>query len=366
MSLSEEQYLHLLALNFVPNIGSVMAKTLISYCGGIKEVFNTPQKELIKIPTIGQKRANDILSSDTLKQAEEELKHISSNGIKMVSYLDDDYPHRLKHYPDAPLILFYKGEVDFNVNRTVAIVGTRKITSYGTIQCEKLVQELIDYNVTIVSGLAYGVDTCAHRKALELNIPTIGVLGNGLANVYPASNRKIAQQMTQNGGLVSELKYYAKPDRENFPMRNRIIAGMSDVVVVIESGASGGSMITAEIANNYNKDVFAIPGKLGDDYSKGCNQLIKIHKAHLLTSAKDIEYIMRWDQSAIPKQLPLIIDLDDDERQVVNILRENGSLGLDKLHYSSEIPLFKLTSILLTLEFKGLLKSLPGKKYILT
>lgn len=365
MSASED-LLYKLALNYIPNIGAVKAKDLVSYCGGIKEVFHTNKRKLMSIPGISDVRANDVLNSEALNKAEQEMKALEGKDIRLISYLDDNYPENLKHYPDSPLLLYCKGNMNLDAPRMVAIVGTRKITPYGIVQCQQLVEQLVQFECTIISGMAYGVDTHAHRNSLEMGIPTIGILGNGLNRVYPAANRKLAERMLETGGLISEFPLDAKPDRENFPMRNRIIAGMADVVIVVESALSGGSMITAEIANNYNKDVFAIPGKLTDEHSAGCNHLIKIHKAHLLTSADDISYIMRWDKQAEPRQLSLMIDLEPEEQEIVNILKANPNVGLDTLHYKTGIALATLTSLLLNLEFKGVLRSLPGKKYILS
>lgn len=362
----DEDALYKLGISYLPGVGGIKARDLISYCGGIKEVFLAKKRKLLSIPGIGEKIAEAITQSDALKLAKEELKKIEGKDVKIISFLDESYPRNLNHYPDAPLILYVKGNIDLNANRKVAIVGTRKVTNYGTIQCEKLVEQLRSYNCTIVSGLAHGVDTIAHRKAVEIGMPTIGVLGNGLKSIYPSTNHELARRMLDNGGVISEFAFDTKPDRENFPQRNRIIAGMADVIVVIESAIKGGSIITAEFANNYNKDVFAIPGKLTDDFSAGCNHLIKTHKAHLLSSAEDIAYIMRWDISEAPKQMTLMIDLLPDEEAIVNILKKQPESRLDSLHYQTQIPLGQLTSLLLNLEFKGLVRSLPGKKYILS
>ena len=363
----EGMELEKLALNFIPNIGAVTVKNLISYCGGIEYVFTAKKSKLKSIPGIGEIRANDIINgmNKALKSAESELNKLEGKGIKVVFYLDDEYPYKLKQYDDAPLTLYTKGEINLNAPRVVAIVGTRKITSYGIIECEKLISGLQAYDCTIISGLAYGVDTIAHRKSVELGMPTIGVLGNGINKIYPATNKSLATKMLYNGGLISEYPLDTKPDRENFPKRNRVIAGMSDVVVIIESAEKGGSIITAEYANEYNKDVFAIPGRTGDEMSEGCNNLIKHHKAHLCTSAEDIAYIMRWDKAALGVQMELVMDLDEDETRLINLIKAEPKIGLDSLHYKTKIPLALLTTTLLNLEFKGLVKPLPGKKYIL-
>ncbi len=364
--MADQDLLYKLAFNYIPNIGAVSVKNLISYCGGIKEVFSASKRQLINTPGIGESRANDFLKADPLKKAEQELKAIEGKDIELIFYLDKKYPARLKNYPDSPLLLYSKGKLELNAPRMVAIVGTRKVTTYGTLECEKIIEGLQEYNCTIVSGLAYGVDTIAHRHAVKCGMPTIGVLGNGMQSIYPAANRDLARKMLNNGGILSEYEMSQKPDRENFPKRNRIIAGMTDVVLIVESARKGGSMISAEYANNYNKDVFAIPGKTTDEFSEGCNHLIKTHKAHLCTSAEDIAYIMRWDKQAESKQLELLIELSPEEQDIIALIKEHPNIGLDSLHYKSTTPLAKLTSILLNLEFKGILKSLPGKKYILS
>lgn len=364
----EGMELEKLALNFIPNIGAVTVRNLVSYCGGLDKVFTTKKTKLIRVPGIGESRANDIVNGiqKALRSAEAELRKLDGKDIRVVFYLDDDYPVKLKPYQDAPLTLYARGNMNLNASRFVAIVGTRKITPYGIIECEKLIEGLAGYNCTIISGLAYGVDTIAHRKSVELGMPTIGVLGNGINRIYPAANKSLATKMQSNGGVLSEYAMDAPPDRENFPKRNRVIAGMAEVVVIVESAKKGGSIITAEYANDYNKDVFAIPGRAADAMSEGCNNLIKHHKAHLCTSAEDIAEIMRWDKAASPGvQMELVMDLDEDETRLMRLIKEEPNIGLDTLHYKTKIPLALLTTTLLTLEFKGLVKPLPGKKYIL-
>lgn len=353
-----------LALKDIPKIGAVQAKNLVSYCGGVKEVFEADERVLRAIPGIGPKRAEDILNFDQFENAEREYELAKSKNIKLSFYLDKDYPQRLKHYQDSPILLYSSGNVNTEVSRTVAIVGTRKPTPSGILQCEKIVEELKNYNVTIISGLAYGIDTTAHRKAVECDIPTIGVLGNGLSKLYPATNRSLAQRMKEKGGLLSEFHMEAIPDREHFPMRNRIISALSDVVIVVESAIKGGSMITAIFANDQNKDVFAIPGRNTDSMSEGCNHLIKTNQAHLLSSAKDIAYIMRWDQNEKPQQMELHLDLNNSEKLVIEKLKTE-ELGIDSLVYQTGYKMSEITSILLNLEFKGIIKTIPGKKYML-
>ena len=364
----DENLLNNIALTMVQDVGPVMAKVLISYCGSAEAVFKASKKELLKIPQVGPKTVERITASKTFDRAEDQMKYLSNNDGKAVVFHSDEYPQRLKHFESSPLVLYLKGEMNLNHKRTVAIIGTRKPTEQGKINCEKLIDGLQDYGVQIISGLAFGIDTCAHKKSVEVDTETIGVMGHGLDILYPAENRKLVSKMMHNGGVLTEFPINTRPDRENFPMRNRIIASMSDVVVVVESKRKGGSIITAEFANSYNKDVFAIPGRTTDDASEGCNKLIKQHKANLLESAADIGYIMRWDETDKTRvvQKALFIDFNPEEQKLVDILKEKDSLTVDELSHMLKLPPSKLASMLLNLEFKGAIRSLPGKKYILS
>ena len=359
-----DDIIYKLAFNFIPNIGAVHTKNLISYCGGVKEVFNAKRSQLLQVPGIGEKRADDILNSNALEEASKEWEKVQKENVRLCFFLDEDYPKRLTHFSDSPVILYHKGNIDFNSNKNVAIVGTRKPTSYGILQCEKLVEELAEYKVNIISGLAYGIDTTAHRKAVDCNIPTVGILGNGLNKIYPAANLQLSKKMTRNGGVISEFPMDVGPNRENFPRRNRIISALSDVIIVVESAIKGGSMITAIYANDQNKDVFALPGKISDKMSEGCNHLIKTNQAHLLTSAKDIAYIMRWDQPESSTQMELVLELEPKEQAIIELLKQE-EMAIDSLMYQSNIKMSELSSMLLNLEFRGIIRSLPGKKYTL-
>jgi DNA processing protein len=363
--MSDESLLYTIALSRAENVGAITAKLLISYCGGAKEVFNASKKEILKIPGIGPLTYSYLKADGLLQRAEKEIKFAERNKIQILTYTNKSFPQRLKHFDSCPLLLFVKGDTDLNPPRTVGIIGTRKPTEYGKIQCEKLVEGLTHYGVTTVSGLAYGIDALSHKKSLDFNIPTIGVLGHGLDVIYPSANRDLAKKMLVNGALMTSFLSETRPDRENFPARNKIVAALSDVLVVVESGRSGGSMITATFANDYNKDVFAIPGKIGDQYSEGCNKLIKINKAHLMETVDDIAYIMRWEESnEAGIQGQLFIELNDDEQKIVDLINLSNEISIDELSYKLKLPPSKLASQLLTLEFKGVIKSLPGKKYI--
>ncbi len=355
---------YILALNFIPNVGAVLIKHLISYTGSAEAIFSEKATNLMKIPLIGEKKARDIIRCNALEEADKELKRIEGENIKILFYLDKDYPSRLKHHADAPVLLYVKGTPKFELPRYVAVVGTRMATHYGRAMTETIVDGLQKYNAALVSGLAYGIDTTAHATALDRQIHNIAILGSGLNKVYPSANRSIAEKILNQGGLISEFPMDTGPDKMNFPTRNRIIAGMSDAVVVIESKLKGGSIITAEYANSYNKDVFAIPGKITDKNSRGCNNLIKTHKAFLCESAKDIAYIMRWEaDEKPPAQMELNIDFEEPEATIFTAIKEEETMHLDRLHYVTGMSLSTVTTALLNLEFKGAIKSLPGRTY---
>ncbi|MBK8624483.1 MAG: DNA-protecting protein DprA [Saprospiraceae bacterium] len=363
-----DETLQLIALTKVPKVGPIIAKNLISYCGGIDAVFSESKKNLLKIPGIGQIFVENFDPSSALQSAETELNYIEKNQIKVLSYLDKAYPVRLNNFDSSPIVLYYKGNTDLNHHRTVAVVGTRKPTAYGTTMCERIIEGLLPYNILLVSGLAFGIDAIAHRKCVDIKIPTLGVLGHGLDRLYPAEHKALSNKMINNGGILTEFTSGTLPDRENFPMRNRIIAAISDVVIVIESKRKGGSIITAEFGNEYNKDVFAVPGLVTEEASEGCNKLIKQNKAHLIESAADVAYIMRWEEIDAGKviQKQLFVDLDADETKMISIIRDNKEIAIDALTYKMSMTPSEVASILLGLEFKGLLRSLPGKKYVLT
>ena len=363
-----DEKIYQVALSMVPGIGDVMTKTLLSYCGSAGEVFRKNKNQLSKIPGIGPQNAEKIRSFNSFSAAENEIIKCRDHGIEILFYTDQHYPKKLKHAADSPALLYYRGEAVLNNPKIVAIVGTRNSTSYGTKFTEQLVEQLVPHRPLIVSGLAYGIDINAHKAALAHGLDTVGVMASGLDIVYPSSHRGIANEMTSKGGLLTELRIGEKPEAHNFPARNRIIAGMSDVIVVIEAAQKGGALITAEIANSYNRDVFALPGDVTRKYSQGCNNLIKSNKAHLLTSVKDIEYIMNWDKkvkdTAQEEKYYDTSSLTREELLVIETLR-SGPEGmiLDELSWKSQIPLNKLASVLLNLEFNGIVKTIPGKKY---
>lgn len=366
--MNEPDLVYRIALTLLPQIGPVTGKKLISYCGGVREIFETPQKQLSKIPGIGPALIKQLNLKTVLTLAEKELKLIKEHKIRCLFFLDKDYPKRLMHIPDSPIMLYLKGNAEMNAIRTLGIVGTRKPTFEGINQTEKLIEELKDYNIQIISGLAYGVDITAHKRSLEMGISNIAILGHGLSRVYPAVHTSVARAIEKCGGLLSEFPYYTEPDRERFPMRNRIIAGLSDALVVIETPKSGGSMITADMAFNYNKDVFAFPGRPQDVVSKGCNFLIKQNKAGLIENGKDLVEQMMWDQldKSQDIQTTLFVDLDSNEIQIMDHIKQNSKPSIDELAFNIKTSQSEMASLLLGLEFKGLIKSLPGKRFMLS
>lgn len=358
--------LYQIALTLIPGIGDISGKKFVAYCGSAEAVFQEKRKALEKINGMREVTL-DALSNpkEILKRAEQEVVFLERNAIQPLFYQDKNYPRRLLQCDDAPLMLYYKGNVPLNANRMVAIVGTRNVSEYGKECCSKLVNDLVDDGVMVVSGLAYGVDTVAHRTAVKVGIPTVGVLGNGMQQIYPAANKKLATEMLANGGLLTECMSGTQPDRENFPRRNRIIAGMTDAVIVIESALKGGSLITADLANSYSRDVFAYPGRVNDLYSQGCNYLIRTNRAHLMESVSQLRYVMRWDRPAPEEghQISLFREFSKEETMIMDCFEGKKIVSLDDLIVKTDLPTTKLASLLLNLEFDGILLALPGKRY---
>ena len=307
-----------------------------------------------------------IVSQNVLQRAERELNFADRNGIRILYYLNSDYPRRLQHCYDSPVIIYCKGYTDLNVEKIVGVVGTRNVTDYGKTLTEKLIQDLVDDDVLVVSGLAYGVDTCAHKAALKNNLTTAAVLAHGFQPIYPSANASLSRKMIESGGcLLTEHISGTEPDKENFPKRNRIVSGMIDCLVVVESAAKGGALITAEIANNYDREVFAFPGRIGDTYSEGCNKIIKTNKANLLTNVDDLRYIMRWndDRKIQPKQMRMFREFNQEEQKVMDVFGDDNVVYLDKIITDTMLSPTKIASVLLSLEFDGILAALPGKRY---
>lgn len=360
------QTLYLIALSKLKGVGDVTARKLIAYCGGSEQVFKMKRSMLEKIPNVGKKIADTVIRQKVLQEAERELEFAVRNKVKVLSFLDDAYPSRLKHCMDAPLILYKKGVADLNAPKMVSVVGTRNATGHGTQFTEQLVEAFAAQQITVVSGLAYGIDVAAHRAALKYGTPTIGCLAHGLDTIYPKLHANVAKEMVNDGALITELPTGSRPDRENFPKRNRIVAGMTDATIVVEAGAKGGALITAELANGYDRDVFAVPGRVNDTYSAGCLRLIKQHKAALITDANDVLRLMNWDleEKKQPQnnQSRLLLDLSPEQEKVVDALRQKQMM-VDQLTLMVQMPMSKVASVLLELEFDGVVKCLPGKVY---
>jgi DNA processing protein len=358
-----------IGVGLIPKIGPVLTRRLVSYCGGVEAVFREKRINLEKIPGIGDKLADYVYKNDSLKKAEEEIGFIKKNRITALFYLDEDYPERLRHCEDAPVVIFVKGKTRFNRSKVLSIVGTRNPTDYGKELCRQLVENLAARHpdLLVVSGLAYGIDICAHKSALKNKLETVAILAHGFSVIYPAVHREAARQIIDQGALVTEFLHDEQPEPNNFVKRNRIIAGIADATVVVESGTQGGAMITADIANSYSRDVFAFPGRTFDNYSVGCNRLIKTNRAALIEDARDVEYLMGW-QEAEPRekkelQPELFVELSGDEQALLNAIRENSGLTIDQISLQCEIPVSKASALLLNLEFRGLVKCLPGKLY---
>ena len=363
--MENNKLLYLLALLNTDGIGDVMAKKLISHCGSTTAIFNEKKQHLLKIQGVGKTTVEALHNTENFKRAEQEIAFMTANKIQYSYFLDNDYPQYLKHCYDSPVLLFKKGNIHLKNKKIISIVGTRQITNYGKKVLEEFFEELKDHNPVIISGLAYGVDIYAHKLALKYNLQTIAVLAHGLDRIYPAIHKKYAEQLLENGGLVSDFWSKTNPDRENFVKRNRIVAGLSQATLVIESAEKGGSLITADIANSYNRDVFAIPGRITDTYSSGCNKLIKTNKAAVLTSVKDLAYILNWQKNENVKtiQKKLFVELNDTEKKVYNYLLKEGKQQLDVIALHCNLPIYKIATLLLNLELKGVIKPLPGKLF---
>jgi DNA processing protein len=357
--------LYQVALTLVPNIGDVHAKALVNIYGNAESIFKAPKKQLEKIDGIGSIRAASIKAFSDFSTCEEEINFIQKYKITPLFLSGPAYPQRLLNCYDSPPLLYYRGNADLNASKLVSVVGTRNHSDYGRHQCEKLVEELREQNVVVISGLAFGIDTIAHKAALKYDLKTVGVLAHGLDRIYPTQNKNLAKQMTAQGGLLTDFTSGSNPDKQNFPKRNRIVAGMCDALVVIESGVKGGSLITAELANSYNKDVFAIPGRVSDAKSEGCNYLIKNNKASLITTAADLVELMNWapKEKKIKKQRELFIELSAVEKILVTLLQQRVTFQVDELYLKSILSSSAVAAALLMLEMQGVVTAMPGKVY---
>jgi DNA processing protein len=358
---------HKIALGLIPRIGDINARKLVSYFGSVEAIFSEPYRNLIKIPGIGSGIAKHISDKSYLKTAEQEVEYIAKNKIRTFFYLDNDYPFRLRQCDDSPVVFFFKGSCDLDAIKILSVVGTRNATSRGKELCEKIIGGLAEGHpdLIIVSGLAYGIDIASHKAALSNNLQTIGVLGHGFNTIYPSVHISAARAILNQGGLLTDFTSDALPERNNFIKRNRIIAGLSDATLVIESGIKGGALITADIAASYNRDVFAVPGRPDDQWSAGCNSLIRSNKAALTECSDDIEYFLNWkrERSKPAVQRTLFSELDDREKMIYELIVKEGELTIDTMCRALEMPVYKLSALLLQMELKGLLKCYPGNIY---
>jgi DNA processing protein len=364
----EEPDVYRIALGMIPGVGGITARKILSYIGDPKTVFSVPRNTLMAIPGVGDHLADRIRSPGIVERARRELEFISKKGIICLFHGDDDYPERLLDCYDAPLLLYRLGRPCLNASRMISIVGTRRPGSYGLDLCKCLVRDLasMEPELVIISGLAYGIDHCAHKTALEMGLDTVAVLGHGLKFMYPALHRQVAGRITRQGALVTDFSGDQKPERNNFIRRNRIIAGLSDATIVVQSGLRGGALITADLANSYHRDVFTFPGRVGDPISAGCNMLIKSHQAALIEGAEDVAYLLGWDSfNPAGKTEPgdFSCNLSADEMKVTKTILAEGRVTIDRLSMRCDIPVNRISGILLDLELQGLIRCLPGEVY---
>jgi len=364
--MNNRELLYTLALQKATKIGDITAKKLIQHCGSPEAIFKEKENVLQSINGIGSFISNSIKNSALLTAAEKELNYLQKNNINHWYFQEEDYPERLKNCIDGPILLFHSGNINLKKQKTISIVGTRNITNYGKHLCEKLIDDLSILNPVIVSGFAYGTDITAHKTAIKNNLQTIGCLAHGLNQIYPKVHKKYMHQLEENGGFITEFWSTSNPDRENFIKRNRVIAGLSEATLVIESAEKGGSLITADIANSYNREIFALPGRPEDKLSVGCNNLIKLQRAQLVTSAADIIFMLNWQTENAKKkaiQPQLFIQLNETEEKIVGFLKGKGKVDLDTISVSCQLPIYSISSSLLNLELKGLIRPHPGKNF---
>jgi DNA processing protein len=359
------QQLYQIALTHVPNIGAVQAKQLVEHFETAENIFKAKKKELALVEGIGELKAKFIKDFNDFKKAEEEIEFCNKHHIQILFLQDKTYPKKLLHCYDAPTVLYYRGNADLNASNIISIIGTRTNSDYGKQITEQLVASLQQHNVTIISGLAFGIDAIAHKAALKNNLPTVGVLAHGLHTIYPSQHQHLAKEILLNGGLLTEFDKHTKADKHNFPKRNRIVAGISDATVVIETAAKGGSIITAELAYNYNRDVFAVPGKITDAKSAGCLKLIQHNKAIIYTSPESLLDELGWKEKNAQKknQKELFIDLTNEEQKIIHLLQHKETMHIDELYLQSGLSSSIVAASILNLELNNLIVSLPGKMY---
>ena len=365
--MTEPEIIAALRLQNIPNIGDVTAKKLIAHCGSPSAIFEDKPHHLLKIDGIGKVTLKGLHDAQYLEEAQQEIEFLSKENIEVSYFMDDTYPERLKHCLDGPILLFQRGNIDLKQQKIISVVGTRNVTSYGSSFAQQFIAELAPLNPIIVSGLAYGVDIKVQKAAMDHGLQTIACMAHGLNQIYPKAHAKYQSKIEANGGFMTEFWSSSQPNRENFLKRNRIIAGISEATIVIESAEKGGSLVTADLAHGYHREVFAVPGRATDKWSKGCNDLIKYQKAHLLTSAAELIYLLAWQieeekpEKTVQKQL--FVELDETEQSIYSYLQLNGKQLLDTVALECKLPVFKVSSTLVQMEMKGVIRPLPGKLF---
>ncbi len=364
--LSKNELRYTLALQRVPNLGDTNAKKLIRLVGSAEGIYKEKKANLLKVDGIGVFKLKELSEKIQLDEADAELHFIEDNNIEYRYFLDKLYPEKLKHCIDGPILFFQSGNIDLQNKKIISIVGTRKVTSYGKSFCEKLIEDLAPLHPIIVSGFAYGVDIIAHKAAMTNGLQTIACLAHGFNQIYPKVHKKYVHKVEEHGGFITEFWSSDSFDRNNFLKRNRIIAGLSQTTIVIESAIKGGSLVTADIANSYNREVFALPGRATDSQSQGCNNLIKTQQAQMITNAADLIYMLGWEIEETPlkpQQTQLFVELTEEEKVIFNYLKIQDKEGLDSIALACKVPTFKVATLLLSLELKGLVRPLPGKLF---
>lgn len=360
-----EEKIYEIAFSLIKGIGPQSYRLIMEEFDQVSDIYNLTSKQLKLLITRDSVR-NSIENREHFEQAKKEFEFCKKNDVQVLFFKDKKYPQRLNFHDGTPCVLYYRGTADLNTNRIVSIVGTREPSEYGKVVCEKIVKELTKHGCLIVSGLAFGIDISAHKAALQNGLETLGVMASGLSTIYPKVHEQTAKKMISQGGILTEFLHNSEMVREMFPMRNRIVAAISDATIVVQSAEKGGSLITAQFANEYGKDVFAVPGRPNDSHSKGCNLLIKSHRAHMYESLKDLEYILRWNAKKKAVQSRLFHDLTDEENSIVQYIRHQNEAHEDEIHQHLKKPTGSLAAVMLNLELNGIIKSIPGKRYICT
>jgi DNA processing protein len=359
--MDDEELYFTIALTMVQEVGPVLSKNLLAYAGSAKKVFDLPRVKLERVPGVGSLIAEKVLNFKDFKRAERQLEYIKREGSRILRFNDSDYPQRLNYAHDAPLLLYYRGNANLNCSHAISIVGTRLSSEEGRQFAEDFVAQLVGLDCLVVSGLAYGIDIHAHRSCIKHKIPTIGVVAHGLDTLYPSRHLKVVEEMLECGGVLTEYPIETVPDRENFPSRNRIVAGMCDATIVVETPIKGGAMITANLAHSYNREVFSVPGRVGDPKKEGNHYLIKKNKAALIESVDDLLEYMGWEKGQSAKGTQFQLELTPKENTLMLLFDEREKWPIDELNHHASSSDLSLN--LLELEMKGLIRCLPGKVY---